>query len=120
LVAALLCRELKLKLLQVQADTVWQDAPVTVHAFLQHDSESLEPALKKQCSTVEVGGSGRGVNGPRLVFYVRMADHAGKFDVERAKAFALVPRLHYTPHTPKKKPETLYRSQVALCRAETR
>jgi hypothetical protein len=26
---------------------------------------------------------------------VRMADHPGKFDIESAKAFALVPRLHY-------------------------
>lgn len=88
---------LKLKLAQVQADTVWaqEDVPITVHAFLQNDSESVEPALKRQCSAGDGGRSGYGLNMPCLVFYVRMADHLGKFDVDKAKAFALVPRLHY-------------------------
>jgi hypothetical protein len=35
-------------------------------------------------------------NASCLSFYVRFADHAGKFDIEKAKKFALVPRLHYT------------------------
>ncbi len=81
----------------MQADTVWaqEDVPITVHAFLQNDSESVEPALKRQCSAGDGGRSGYGLNRPCLVFYVRMADHLGKFDVDKAKAFALVPRLHY-------------------------
>ena len=95
-VAAILFVRLSLKHKQVQADTVWaqQDVPITVHAFLETGEDS-EPCLKRPCTSVTDGCAGFSANTCSLSFYVRLADHPGKFDVEAAKAFALVPRLHY-------------------------
>jgi hypothetical protein len=83
-----------LKREQVQADTVWaqQDVPITVHAFLQTEATPLEPSPKRACQSDQ----GHCIDfSPCLSFYVRAADHPGKFDVEAAKKFALVPKLHY-------------------------
>ena len=95
-VAAILLVRVGLKHRQVQADTVWahQDVPITVHAFLETGQDS-EPCLKRPCTSVTDGCAGFSANTCSLSFYVRLADHPGKFDVEAAKAFALVPRLHY-------------------------
>jgi hypothetical protein len=85
---------LNLKREQVQADTVWaqQDVPITVHAFLQTEAMPLEPSPKRACQSDQ----GHCIDfSPCLSFYVRAADHPGKFDVEAAKKFALVPKLHY-------------------------
>ncbi len=85
-----------LRLSQVQADTVWdqQDVPITVHAFVQTGAELSGPTLKRRC-TEDKRCSGSIADASCLAFFVRMSDHPGKFDVEAAKAFALVPRLHY-------------------------
>ena len=75
-----------------------EDVPVTVHAFVQKGVELSAPASKRQCiegSSGVAALSGSSADASCLAFYVRMADHAGKFDIEAAKSFALVPRLHY-------------------------
>lgn len=87
---------LNVDIIEVQADTVWdqQDVPITVHAFVQTGAELSGPTLKRRC-TEDKRCSGSIADASCLAFFVRMSDHPGKFDVEAAKAFALVPRLHY-------------------------
>jgi hypothetical protein len=82
---------------QVLEDAVWsqQDEPFTVHAFLQPEPALLEPSRKRPCNEGEGSAVAPGHRSSCLVFYVRMADHPGKFDIEAAKSFALVPKKHY-------------------------
>ena len=77
----------------MREDGVWlqQDVPVTVHVFVQNEDSTLsQPCVKRQCNE---GGKSDGCLGPNasscLSFYVRMADHPGKFNLDAAKAFAL-------------------------------
>jgi hypothetical protein len=97
-VVVLAQRTLTLGQVQADAECAPQGAPLTVHIFPQDGAELAGPSLKRQCN--EGGSAVSGVSGSSsaascLAFYVRMADHPGKFDIEAAKSFALVPRLHY-------------------------
>ena len=97
-VVVLAQRTLTLGQVQADAECAPQGAPLTVHIFPQEGAELAGPSLKRQCN--DGGSAVSGVSGSSsaascLAFYVRMADHPGKFDIEAAKSFALVPRLHY-------------------------